>query len=126
MSAIHGKNTGPEKIVRSLLHGLGYRFRLHAKDVPGKPDIVFRSRRKVVFVNGCFWHGHVDCKKSALPVTNPEFWEKKINTNKKRDAQVRKRLQNMGWEYLDVWQCQISKKDNLAEGLIRFLEGKRG
>ncbi|HEY8269714.1 MAG TPA: very short patch repair endonuclease, partial [Pseudobdellovibrionaceae bacterium] len=107
MARIKGKNTKPEKLVRSLIYSLGYRFRIHFKGLPGKPDIVFPGRRKVIFIHGCFWHGHEGCKRSKIPSTNTAFWETKINKNRSRDALVTTELANMGWQVLTLWQCQI-------------------
>ena len=123
MSNISGKHTKPELIIRKALFAEGYRFRLHRKDLPGKPDIVFPIRKKVIFINGCFWHGH-SCKKATLPVTNKDFWTNKINKNIERDKKNTKRLTEMGWKYLIIWQCQI-KKTNLKtniDSIKRFLE----
>ena len=108
MSKISGKNTKPELIIRKALFAEGYRYRLHRKDLPGNPDMVFPSRKKVIFINGCFWHGH-NCKKAALPTTHREFWEKKLNGNKERDKRNLAKLKAMGWKSLVIWQCQIKK-----------------
>ncbi len=108
MSRITGKDTKPELIIRKILFSEGYRYRLHIKDLPGKPDIVFASRKKVIFINGCFWHGH-NCKKAALPETNRNFWEKKLTGNKERDKRNLVKLKAMGWKSLVIWQCQIKK-----------------
>ena len=108
MSKISGKNTKPELIIRKALFAEGYRYRLHRKDLPGNPDMVFPSRKKVIFINGCFWHGH-NCKKAALPETHREFWEKKLNGNKERDKRNLVKLKAMGWKNLVIWQCQIKK-----------------
>ncbi len=112
MSKISGKNTKPEIIIRKIAHSLGYRFRLHKKDLPGKPDIVFPKYKKVIFVNGCFWHGHKNCNRSKLPTTNTKFWEEKIEGNKKKDKSNYIRLKKLGWDYLVIWQCQIIKRNN--------------
>lgn len=105
MRCIKSKDMKPELFVRSVAHRLGYRFRLHVRDLPGKPDLVFRSRRKVVFVNGCFWHGH-DCKEgSRIPKTNVDYWRTKIARNKARDADVRASLKDAGWGVLTIWEC---------------------
>ena len=120
MSKIRSKDTKPEKIVRSLLFSLGYRFRLHKKDLPGKPDIVLPKYKAVVFVNGCFWHGHENCKDAGIPKTNSQFWCNKISKNKERDRRVSKELELAGWKVLVVWECQINDK----EKLISFLESK--
>jgi len=112
MAQISGKNTKPEIIVRKISHSLGFRFRLHKKELPGKPDIVFSRYRKVIFVNGCFWHGHRKCARSRLPKTNVSFWKKKIEANKKKDKNNYIKLKKMGWDYLVIWQCEIKRENN--------------
>lgn len=123
MSNISGKNTKPEIIIRKIAHSLGYRFRLHKKDLPGKPDMVFPKYKKVIFVNGCFWHGHAGCVRSKLPVTRKKFWKEKIENNKKRDKANKIKLKKLGWEYLVIWQCEIKKSDyeKLGERIHTFL-----
>ncbi|WOC16172.1 very short patch repair endonuclease [Pseudochrobactrum sp. MP213Fo] len=115
MSGIRGKNTRPEIIVRRLLHRLGYRFRLHYKELPGKPDIVLPKWRTVIFVNGCYWHGHTDCYLFRPPKTNPEFWASKIESNIARDIRNYAVLQEAGWKVLIIWECAVSKKLSLPE-----------
>jgi len=122
MSRIRGRDTAPELLVRSSLHRLGYRFRLHRKDLAGTPDLVFPSRHSVVFVNGCFWHGH-HCPRGHLPASNAKFWEAKIEKNKRRDKRVCWQLHKEGWKVLTVWGCETKKISMLVEKLIRFLEG---
>ncbi|MCK4829673.1 DNA mismatch endonuclease Vsr [bacterium] len=125
MGRISGKNTKPELIIRKALFSEGYRYRLHRKDLPGNPDIVFPNRKKVIFVNGCFWHGH-SCKKAALPTTNKSFWEKKLTGNKERDKRNLAKLKAMGWKSMVIWQCQI-KKNTLETQINKikvFLEKK--
>lgn len=114
MSRVKAENTKPEILVRKLLHRLGYRFRLHRKDLPGKPDIVLPKYRTVIFVNGCFWHGH-NCPKGKLPETNTRFWEDKITTNQKRDQLNREKLEGEGWAVLTIWECQIKEKEKMIE-----------
>lgn len=126
MARIGGTDTAPELRVRRLLHALGYRFRLHRSDLPGKPDIVLPCHRKVIFVHGCFWHGHSRCRRAALPTTNIEFWQKKINGNKCRDRRVKRRLLKLGWGVLELWQCQIKNIDNLVGLLLAFLQNEQG
>jgi DNA mismatch endonuclease (patch repair protein) len=121
MAAVTGKNTAPELIVRKLLYSLGYRYRLHVKDLPGKPDIVLRKRRCVVFINGCFWHGH-DCPRGSAPSSNVEFWERKIGKNRERDARVQEELRKDGWRVLTVWQCETKDRALLVRRLSRFLD----
>lgn len=121
MSRIRGKDTKPELIVRKLVHALGYRFRLHVNDLPGRPDLVFRNRHKVIFVHGCFWHRH-NCRYGRVqPKTRAAFWRKKLAGNKKRDARNRRDLRQQGWTVLVVWECQTRRLEWLAERLERFL-----
>jgi DNA mismatch endonuclease (patch repair protein) len=123
MQAVKGKNTKPELLVRRLLYSLGYRYRLHRQDLPGKPDIVFPGRKKVLFVHGCFWHGH-DCKRGARESkTNIEYWSQKIAGNKARDQINKKKLLDAGWDVMAVWECQLNDKIRLNETLVKFLEG---
>ena len=123
MSKISGKNTKPEIIIRKIAHNLGYRFRLHKKDLPGTPDLAFPKYKKVIFVNGCFWHGHSKCSRSKLPTTRKKFWKEKIAGNKKRDKASKIKLKNLGWDYLVIWQCEIQKSnyDLIANKIQNFL-----
>jgi DNA mismatch endonuclease (patch repair protein) len=123
MARIGGKNTVPEITVRRLLHGLGYRFRLHPKNLPGKPDIVFPSRRKVIFVHGCFWHAH-GCRIGRPPKSRLDYWLPKLEANRQRDQAKAAELQTMGWTVFTVWQCETKKIDALAGSLVAFLDGK--
>ncbi len=111
MAAIRGKDTKPEMTVRKFLHRRGFRYRLHVKDLPGKPDIVIPKFRTVVFVHGCFWHRHKGCKNAVLPKTNPDFWEKKLKGNVKRDRKNLEALRNMGWRIVVVWECAMKGKN---------------
>jgi DNA mismatch endonuclease (patch repair protein) len=120
MQSVAQRNTGPEVRVRRALHRLGYRFRLHGKSLPGRPDIVFPSRRKVVFIHGCFWHGH-NCSKGRLPKSRPEYWIPKIEANKARDERSVNELRKAGWESHVVWQCEIAKIDEAVGAITRFL-----
>jgi len=124
MSRIKGRDTKPEKFVRSLLHAMGYRFRLHRKDLPGKPDIVLPKHRKVVFVHGCFWHGHSDCCRAERPKANADFWNKKIDANMARDANAQSSLNKLGWDFLVLWQCEMRDVEKLQRNLECFLNGK--
>lgn len=121
MASVKGKDTGPEKIVRSLLHKLGYRFRLHRRDLPGKPDIVFPSRRKVVFVHGCFWHMHKCRRGKVAPVTNAEFWHTKRHGTVNRDRRTLRTLAANGWEAYIVWECALKDLNALRSRLEEFL-----
>jgi DNA mismatch endonuclease, patch repair protein len=117
MSKVRGKNTRPEELVRSLLHRMGFRFRLHRKDLPGTPDIVLPKYRTVIFVHGCFWHRHADCKKSSMPQTNKNFWGKKLARNVERDAEVAGELTRTGWRVLVVWECELKNPEVLSARL---------
>jgi DNA mismatch endonuclease, patch repair protein len=121
MSHIRGKNTTPELIVRKLVYSLGYRYRLHYAKLPGKPDLVFPGRKKVIFVHGCFWHHHEGCKKSKLPSSNVEFWQDKIIANVHRDNKTHEALSQLGWKYMVIWQCEI-KLPGIEERIKIFLE----
>ena len=121
MSAVRSKNTEPELAVRKLLYSLGYRYRLHVKDLPGHPDIALRKRRCVIFVNGCFWHGH-SCRRGSPPSSNIEFWRRKIGKNRNRDRHVRRELRKNGWSVLTVWECETKDPARLQRRLSRFLE----
>lgn len=121
MSRIRGTNTGPELLVRKLSHAMGYRFRLHQSDLPGKPDLVFAGRRKVVFVHGCFWHMH-DCRYGrVVPRTNAVFWETKRRSNQMRDGRQKEALEAAGWTVLVVWECWTKDVDGLTGRLKKFL-----
>jgi len=120
MRAVRSKNTAPEKVVRSLLHRLGFRFRLHQKDLAGTPDIVFRGSKRLLFVHGCFWHGHA-CRRGRPPASNIEFWHQKISANKMRDARALKLLRGQGWKVMTVWDCQTRNSLLLEKRLSRFL-----
>ena len=108
MSRIRGKDTKPEMLVRRWLWSQGYRYRLHVKSLPGRPDVVLRKLRTVIFVNGCFWHGHESCRGFRLPETNEEFWRSKIDANRRRDARNATLLRRMGWHVFTVWECQLT------------------
>ncbi len=122
MSSIHGKDTKPEMVVRRLLHNMGYRFRLHRRDLPGTPDILLPGRRAVMFVHGCFWHRHEGCRLATVPATRRDFWEAKIAANKARDRRAMARLRRDGWRVAVVWERQTRKPVGLHGCLRRFLE----
>ncbi|SPJ33450.1 Very short patch repair protein [Kushneria phyllosphaerae] len=116
MRAIRSKNTSPEMVVRRLLHQMGYRFRLHRKDLPGKPDIVLPKYRTVIFVHGCFWHQHPDpdCKDARLPKSNPDYWLPKLERNRVRDLEHQIKLENEGWNVVVIWACETKLKHSPA------------
>lgn len=120
MAAVKGKDTAPEIVVRRTLHRLGYRFRLHRADLPGKPDIVLPRYRVVVFVHGCFWHGH-DCKHGKRPTTRTDFWNRKLDANIARDRRNELRLQELGWSVTTIWECQTRDICGLEESLLSSL-----
>ena len=121
MRAIRSKGMRPELAVRSLVHKMGYRYRLHKKDLPGRPDLVFPSRRKVIFVHGCFWHAHKHCKAAHLPKSNLEYWGPKLERNRTRDRKNIEGLNADGWESMVVWECEVKTQDELEKRLLDFL-----
>jgi DNA mismatch endonuclease (patch repair protein) len=127
MSSIGSRHTGPEMLVRSLIHRMGFRFRLHIKELPGTPDIVLPRLRKIVLVNGCLWHGHAGCSRSGLPKSNSDFWETKVAFNRLRDSRNLAELRRLGWDVLQVWQCQMRSRKGIeltAGRLSRFLDSQ--
>ena len=124
MRRIRSKDTKPEMAVRRLVHGMGYRYRLHRKDVPGRPDLVFLARRKVIFVHGCFWHQHPECREGRPPRSNATYWLPKLERNKARDQAALEQLDLAGWEVLVVWECETKDTLALTEKLQAFLERK--
>lgn len=123
MSRVRNRDTKPEMIVRRLLHGLGFRYRLHDRRLPGSPDLVFRSRRKAIFVHGCFWHRHSDpaCKLARMPKSQLDFWGPKLEGNRERDLRHQSELDALGWKYLVVWECELGHKEQLENKLLGFL-----
>ncbi len=120
MRLIKNKNTGPEKFVRSMIHAMGFRFRLHRKDLPGSPDIVFPKFRKVIFVHGCFWHAH-SCKRFRLPKENREYWQAKLLRNKARDRRNIQEIKKANWRSLTIWECQLRFPKTIVRKLKKFL-----
>jgi DNA mismatch endonuclease (patch repair protein) len=120
MSAVHTKNTGPELVIRKWLFGLGYRYRLHRNNLPGRPDVVFPGRRKAVFVHGCFWHGH-GCNKGQLPKSRLNYWKPKILANKARDKKTLRSLKKYGWSGFVIWQCELRNIDLRTRKVMTFL-----
>jgi len=121
MSRIRGKNTTPELIVRKLVYSMGYRYRLHYAKLPGKPDLVFPGRKKVIFVHGCFWHGHEGCPKGKLPKTKLDYWGPKLEENKQRDISKQDKLKELGWQILIIWQCELKNPEKLKSNIHDFL-----
>lgn len=122
MRRVRSKDTKPEMLVRRLTHGLGYRYRLHDKRLPGCPDLVFRGRRKVIFVHGCFWHRHRNCALARLPKSRRDFWTPKLNANRRRDERNLRELTKAGWATLVIWECEIGDAEVLARRIRDFLE----
>lgn len=122
MARVRSRDTRPEMVVRSLVFSLGYRYRLHAKDLPGRPDLVFRGSGKVIFVHGCFWHRHSNCALARLPKSRQEFWLPKLEGNRKRDQQIVGDLRRRGWGVLTIWECQLKNRERLADRIMRFLD----
>lgn len=119
MRSVKSKNTKPELFIRRVLTKLGYRYRLHCRDIPGKPDIIFTKRRKVVFVHGCFWHGHEGCSRGIM--ADSEFWKRKITSNIERDKTVLLKLAQDNWEFLVIWECELKDMTSITARLIDFL-----
>ena len=124
MAAVHSKNTRPEMLVRKIVHRLGYRYRLHSAKLPGRPDLVFAGRQKVVFVHGCFWHRHPGCRYASSPKTRIDFWESKFQANVARDERTNRELEQAGWKVFTVWQCELKEPEKLAVRLDEFLSEK--
>ena len=122
MARVRSKNSRPEQFVRKLIFALGYRYRLHARDIPGCPDIVFRSRKKVIFVHGCFWHCHRNCALARMPKSRLDFWRPKLEGNRERDQKNKRKLARAGWKSLTVWECQLKKVSLLERKIMRFLD----
>lgn len=120
MSRVRGGNTSPEMVVRSTLHKLGFRFRLHRRDLPGTPDVVLPRWNTIIFVHGCFWHGHGGCRRAERPESNAEFWRMKLDSNIQRDERNRRELNALGWKVLTVWECE-TRKANLEGRLLELL-----
>lgn len=122
MKRVKQRDTAPELIVRKVLFSSGYRYRIHRRDLPGSPDIVFPGRRKAIFVNGCFWHGHENCSRASLPKTRLEYWKDRIFKNRERDARSIAALEKLGWVVDTIWECQTRDMTSLEERLTRFLD----
>lgn len=125
MSLVRSKHTGPELFVRKFVSMLGYRYRLHARDLPGRPDLVFRKSRKVIFIHGCFWHRHGACGLARLPKSRLDFWRPKLEGNKERDKRNKRALAKDGWKVLTLWECQLRDTTRLRATIRRFLDAQR-
>ncbi len=125
MGKIRGKNTKPELLVRSMLHRCGYRYSLHNKALPGKPDIVLRKHKTVVFVHGCFWHRHPDCKVASMPKSNTAFWQDKFERNVANDKKHRRALETLGWKVIVVWACELKDPEKVLRRLLKELTAER-
>jgi DNA mismatch endonuclease (patch repair protein) len=122
MALVRAKDTKPELMVRRFVHGMGYRYRLHRRDLPGTPDMVFPGRGKVIFVHGCFWHRHARCALARLPKSRGDFWLPKLTANAERDARNGRALRQLGWGVLTIWECQLRDTAALANRIRRFLD----
>ena len=122
MGRIRSKDTKPEMVVRRLAHGLGFRYRLHGKHLPGSPDLVFPGKRKVIFVHGCFWHRHAGCRLAAEPRARREFWKKKFRQNVARDQRTELELEQNSWKVLVIWECETRSPEEVARRLVEFLK----
>lgn len=122
MARVHSRDTKPEMLVRRLIHGMGYRYRLHVKELPGKPDLVFRPRRKAIFVHGCFWHRHPNCALARLPKSREDFWLPKLEANRQRDIRNERALRAANWSVLTLWECELGDIDKLKNKIKEFLD----
>ena len=125
MRRVKGRNTKPELIVRRIVHGMGFRYRLHGKHLPGKPDLLFTSRRAVIFVHGCYWHQHPGCSRATIPQSNVAFWTDKLARNRKRDADQVRALKTAGWRPLVIWECETKDARRLGQRVRRFLDSRK-
>jgi len=126
MSLIRGKDSSPELKLRRLVHGMGFRYRLHVKDLPGKPDLVFPSRRAVIFMHGCFWHRHPGCKLARMPKSKLDFWRPKLEGNRERDLRNQEMLKKLGWHVLVIWECEMKNIEKVSNKVREFLQGREG
>ncbi len=124
MARVQSKNTRPELLVRKVVSAFGLRYRLHAKDLPGRPDLVFRKQRKAIFVHGCFWHRHSNCALARLPKSRLDFWGPKLEGNKARDQRNGRALAKLGWKVLTVWECQLKRPERVEARIGRFLDAE--
>ncbi|MCO5975359.1 DNA mismatch endonuclease Vsr [Ideonella sp. NS12-5] len=122
MARVRAKDTRPEFVVRRLVHGMGYRYRLHRRDLPGTPDLVFPARGKVIFVHGCFWHAHAGCALARMPKSRQDFWSAKLQGNAERDSRNMRALRRLGWGVMVIWECQLKNLPRLRARIGRFLD----
>lgn len=125
MSRVRSEDTKPEMLVRRVVHGMGYRYRLHVQGLPGRPDLVFPGRGKIIFVHGCFWHRHGSCKNTRWPKSKLDFWKPKLEANNRRDRANEKALRAMGWKVMVLWECQLQDMAWVSKRIRRFLDGDR-
>jgi DNA mismatch endonuclease, patch repair protein len=124
MARVRGKDTTPEMVVRRLVHRMGYRYRLHRKDLPGKPDLVLPRHKLVIFVHGCFWHRHAGCSRATMPQTRTGFWEAKFSATVERDRAQAAELTAVGWQVLVIWECDLRDQDRLEKSIMQALDAK--
>ncbi len=124
MAAVKGRDTTPELAIRKILHGVGYLYCVHPKDLPGRPDIVFRRRKVAVFINGCFWHRHIDCKYASMPKTNVEYWREKLEKNAARDIKNRTQLEGQGYRVVTLWECEIRRSPEQQADIVKGILGQ--
>ena len=126
MSRIRNKNSAPEMKLRRLVHGMGFRYRLHVKDLPGTPDLVFPGKRAVIFMHGCFWHRHPECRLARLPKSKLDFWKPKLEANRQRDLVLQQQLRDLGWRVLVVWECEMKETERVSVLVANFLRERDG
>ena len=121
MAKVKSKDTKPEMIVRKLIFSLGYRYRLHSKNLPGNPDLVFAGRKKIIFIHGCFWHRHEGCRRATTPQSRKEYWDQKFGRTLQRDKANLEELKSLGWDCLVIWECELKDQEFLAKRVVNFL-----
>jgi len=122
MGRVRSRDTVPELFVRRLVYAMGYRYRLYVKELPGKPDLVFRTRKKIIFIHGCFWHRHINCPLARLPKSREDFWVPKLEANRQRDLKIERTLQEANWKVLIIWECELGDIDKLKNKIKEFLD----
>ena len=126
MSLIRGTGSAPEMKLRRLVHRMGFRYRLHVKELPGKPDLVFPARNAIIFMHGCFWHRHEGCSLARLPKSKLEFWKPKLESNKERDIRNQRQLESLGWRVLIIWECEMADVERVSTIIREFLQNEKG